>query len=91
MSETIKKENKEHTLMLDNRKKLSVTGVVEVVSATDKTIVAKTIDKTLFVVGTELRVSKLNLEETLLMVEGVVDTIKYQGQQTKGLLKRVFR
>ena len=82
---------KEHTLMLDNRKKLSVTGVVEVVSATDKTIVAKTIDKTLFVVGTELRVSKLNLEETLLMVEGVVDTIKYQGQQTKGLLKRVFR
>ena len=91
MSETIKKENKEHTLMLDNRKKLSVTGVVEVVSATDKTIVAKTIDKTLFVVGTELRVSKLNLEETLLIVEGVVDTIKYQGQQTKGLLKRVFR
>ena len=91
MSETIKKENKEHTLMLDNRKKLSVTGVIEVVSATDKTIVAKTIDKTLFVVGTELRVSKLNLEETLLMVEGVVDTIKYQGQQTKGLLKRVFR
>lgn len=93
MNDLVKKEEKtgEHTLILDNRKKLSVTGVIEVVSATDKTVIAKTKEKTLCINGRELRVSKLVLEEFFLSVEGIVDSFKYVEKQTKGLFKKVFK
>ncbi|MBR2909576.1 MAG: YabP/YqfC family sporulation protein [Clostridia bacterium] len=93
MNELAKKEEKssEHILTLENRKKLSVTGVIEVVSATDKSVIAKTKEKTLCINGSELRVSKLVLEEFFLSVEGVIDGFKYIEKQTKGLFKKVFK
>ena len=83
--------SKEHILTLEHRKKLSVSGVVEVISATEKTVVAKVLDRTLYISGQDLRVAKLVLEETLLIVEGVIDAIKYSGEQTKGFFKKVFK
>ena len=87
-----KSQEKEHahSVSLENRRKMTLTGVVEVVSATDKTIITKTLDKTINIIGTELRVAKLNLEEGLLIIEGVVDCFKYLGQ-SKGFFKKVFK
>lgn len=89
-SNQIKKEE-EHSLVLTNRKQLTVTAIKEVMSATDKTIIAKTTQNNINIVGSELRVSKLVLEEGLLMVEGNIDLIKYQQETGKGFFRRLFK
>ena len=89
---TVDKQVLNHVITIDNRKKMMLTGIVEVVSATEKTIVAKLTDKTIYILGADLRVSKLNLEETLLIVEGMIDSFKYaEISSSKGFFKRVFK
>ena len=80
-----------HSLNLEG-KRMTLTAVKEVLSATDKTILAKLSDKLIVVNGKELRVHKLNLEQALLVIEGVVESFKYQERTTsKGILKRIFK
>ena len=85
------KTNINHVVTIDNRKKMMLTAIVEVVSATDKTIIAKTSDKTINIFGGELRVAKLSLEEGVLVVEGVIDSFKYMTSTGKGVFKRLFK
>ena len=80
-----------HSLTLENRKKLTITAIVEVVSATDKCVVARTNENVLNVIGKELRVEKLSLEEGLLIVEGNIDSFKYLEQSGKSFFKRLFK
>ena len=80
-----------HSLHLEG-KRLTLTAVKEVVSATDKTILAKLSDKLIVVNGRELRVHKLNLEQALLVIEGIVESFKYQEKTSgKGFIKRIFK
>lgn len=88
----LKKVNVNHVVTIDNRKKIMMTGIIEVVSATDKAIVAKNTEKTINILGCDLRVSKLNLEEGVLIVEGVIDLFKYvEINSSKGVFKRIFK
>lgn len=87
MSET---KNNSNTITLENRKRIMVTGITEVVSQIDKAVVAKTADSLLNISGSELRVTKLNLEEGVLVVDGKIDSFKYCEAQ-KSFFKRVFK
>ena len=83
--------NSSHSLSLQ-AKTLSITAVKEVVSATDKTILAKLVDKLIIINGRDLRVHKLNLEQALLIVEGNIESFKYQGDSnSKVFFKRLFK
>ena len=93
MSEQEKDKIKQnHVVTIDNRKKMMLTGLVEVVSATDKTVLAKTGDKQVSVLGGDLRVVKLSLEEGILILEGTIDSLKYgELKSGKSLIKRIFK
>lgn len=81
-----------HMVTIENRKRMMLTGIVEVVSATDKAIVAKTADKQVNISGLELRVNKLNLEEGLLIVDGEINDLKYNTLSGgKSFFKRLFK
>ena len=81
-----------NNITLDNRKKIMVTGIVEVVSSTDKTVITKTQTHLIYINGNLLRIAKLNLEENVLIVEGEINEIKYVVKnQTKSLFKRLFK
>lgn len=81
-----------HNVMIDNNKKAVITGVIEVISSTEKAVVAKTHEHTFQIVGDNLRVSKLVLEEKLLHVEGDIVKLEYsKTMQKKNLLKRLFK
>lgn len=81
-----------HNVMIDNNKKAVITGVIEVISSTEKAVVAKTYEHTFQIVGENLRVSKLVLEEKLLHVEGDIVKLEYsKTMQKKNLLKRLFK
>ena len=86
-------ENKvNHTITLENKKRMMLTGIKEVVSQVDKSVVAKTSENMVAVSGTGLRVSKLSLEEGLLVLEGQIDGFKYMPLSSgKNFFKRIFK
>lgn len=80
-----------HGLSLDERKKLSVTAVAEVVSFDEEAIVLRTSLGTLVVQGQELKLRQLTLEGGNVAVEGKIDSLAYeQTRQTGGMLHRLF-
>lgn len=75
---------KNQTLILDNREKLSVTGVVDVESFNEESIVAVTDMGVLVIRGTELHINKLNLDSNEMVVEGDIFSLEYNdGENTK--------
>ena len=90
MSETPMGKN--HTLMLDNRRKLVLTGAVEVNGFNEETVSVKTTARTLIVKGSGLHVDKLNLETGDVTVSGTVNSLQYIGtDNSRSRLSKLFR
>ena len=80
-----------HKLTLEERGKLFVTGVDEVESFDENTVVMTTDLGTLVVQGENLHIESLSLEGGELKVTGEVDSLSYeQRQDTGGFLRRLF-
>ena len=87
-------ENKlPHHIILDARSSLSVSGVEEVESFDENTIVMVTVRGTLVVRGDSLHIEKLSLDGGDLKVEGQVDSLTYEdeGRERGGFLARLLR
>ena len=81
-----------HSVTLETRNRMLVTGVLEVLSATDKCVIIRIKDCLINTTGNNLRVAKLVLEEGLLVIDGDVESFKYQSKvQGKSFLKRLFK
>lgn len=77
-------------LLLDNRSSLAVSGVDDVLSFDDRTIVMKTALGTLSVDGDALRILKLNTDTGELFIEGHVDGMFYLDETSRGESKGIF-
>ena len=83
---------KSHTLMLDNRSKLSLTGVEDVSGFNEEAVSVRTTDGTLIIRGSGLHIDKLNLETGDVSVDGSIDSMQYLGSDSgKNKLSRLFR
>jgi sporulation protein YabP len=85
---------KNQTLLLENREKLSVTGVIDVESFNDQSIVAITDMGVLIIHGSELHINKLNLESNELIVEGDIFSLEYSDGETgksKSFFGKMFK
>ena len=82
-----------HHIVLEGRESLSVSGVEEVESFDENTIVMRTVKGTLVVRGEELHIEKLSLDGGELKVEGAVDSLSYEddGRERGSFLSRLFR
>lgn len=82
-----------HHIILENREQLSVSGVEEVESFDENTIVMVTSQGTLVVRGEDLHIEKLSLDGGDLKVEGDVDSLTYEdsGREKGGFFSRLFR
>lgn len=82
-----------HHLILEEREELSVSGVEEVESFDENTIVMVTNRGTLVVRGEELHIEKLSLDGGELRVEGVVESLTYEdgGRERGGFFARLMR
>ena len=83
-----------HHIILEEREQLSVSGVEEVESFDENTIVMLTNRGTLIVRGEELHIEKLSLDGGDLKVEGTIDSLTYEdwgGDWAGGLFARLFR
>ncbi len=82
-----------HHIMLEGRASLTVSGVEEVESFDENTIVMVTVKGTLVVRGEALHIEKLSLDGGDLKVEGMVDSLTYEdeGREKGGFLARLLR
>ena len=78
-------------LVLDARKKLTLTGATEVVSFDELAVVVKTPMGTLVIQGKDLQLKQLTPDGGQVAVEGTVTSLHYEEpRQTAGWAKRLF-
>ena len=81
-----------HSIRLDERHALSVTGVTEVERFDESSVVLATTDGMLIISGEGLNISRLSLETGELDVEGRVDRLTYaEAHPSAGFWSRLFR
>lgn len=78
-----------HKLTLTERKNMIMTGVTEVVSFDESTVVLKTNLGDLVIHGQGLQLKNLSLEGGQVAVEGTIHAFIYE-QSRKGGLRRLF-
>ena len=81
-------------LILENREKLNVTGVNDVLSFDDQVVIIETELGLLTVKGENLKINKLNIDTSEVIVEGKVDNLSYSEHQTKsegGIFGKIFK
>ena len=77
-----------HSLQLSDRKKLTMTGVEEVVSFDDTAVVLHTSLGTLVVLGRDLKLEKLSQDGGQVAVEGEISALGYQEPRAEWWLRR---
>ena len=79
-------QNKPHNLILENRKKLSISGVTDVDSFDEKTVILYTPMGELTVQGKNLHVNGLDVETGEMSVEGDIWALNYGDKDRRGSL-----
>ena len=82
-----------HNCILEDRKSLSISGVSNVGSFDEETIIAITDYGELTVKGQNLHITKLSLEVGELCIEGSINALQYADviEKSGSFLSRVFR
>lgn len=84
-----------HTVIMEGRERLSVSGVEDVESFDEETIVLYTSKGMLIVKGQNLHIEKLSLDGGDLSVEGYVDSLRYEEESGRkggeSLISRLFK
>lgn len=90
MSEMPKGKN--HTVMLDNRGKLVLTGAEDVSGFNEETVSVLTSCGQLVIKGENLHIDKLNLETGDVSVDGKINAFQYLGSgQSRSKLSKLFK
>lgn len=83
-----------HILHVEDRSRMSVTGVHDVESFNDVEVILSTDEGDLIITGEGLTISRLNIEDGQLTVGGRIDGIEYSESRTEsrgGFFARMFR
>ena len=94
MTEEKKAVKAPHSLILENRKALTATGVSNVDSFDDQTVVAYTDYGELVIKGRNLHISKLSVETGELTLSGEVGSMSYSENVSAGgggFFSKLFR
>lgn len=82
-------------LVLENREKLSVSGVNDVLSFDDQVVIIETELGMLTVKGEDLKINKLSIDTSEVIVEGNIYDLAYtdnnQERSNGSLLSKIFK
>lgn len=89
-------EDKSHRMLLDGRKKGSITGILDVISFDLKEILLKTSMGMLMIKGQDLKVTRLSVEKGEVDITGQIDSMTYSdaagyAKKTEGIIARMFK
>ncbi len=82
-----------HSLIIDGRKNISVSGVTEADNFNDEEIILYSSYGQLTIKGEDLQISVLNTESGDVTASGKVNSVSYSERSTKhqGFFSKVFR
>lgn len=93
MSEEQKNTKTVQNIILENRRKIAISGVLDVDSFDEHSIILLTDLGILEVNGADIKIEKLNLENGEISASGEFDNIEYVTDRIEkgGVLKKIFR
>lgn len=82
-------------IILENRNKLSISGVLDVLSFDDQVVILETELGLLTVKGENLRINKLSIDTSEVIVEGEISAITYSDKESEktgsSLFGKIFK
>lgn len=82
-------------LVLENRNKLTITGVLDVLSFDDQIVILETDLGLLTVKGENLRINKLSIDNSEVIIEGEISSLSYSQKTLEkkgdGILSKIFK
>ncbi len=66
-----------HSVMIENRNKVTVSGVIDVTSFDEHEIMMETTRGMMTIVGEEIKIERLSLDVGELTLEGDIDSVAY--------------
>lgn len=96
MEENKKNFNIIQNIILENREKLSVSGVKDVLSFDDQIVIVDTELGMLTIKGDNLKINKLNIDTSDVTLEGNISSLIYTGTElgkkgSNGLIGKIFK
>lgn len=95
-NKTAQKKDVVQNIILENRNKLSISGVNDVLSFDDQIVILETDLGMLTVKGDDLRINKLSIDTSEVIVEGNIYNLSYSEKQAHkstggSLLGKIFK
>ncbi|HJJ12802.1 MAG TPA: sporulation protein YabP [Clostridiaceae bacterium] len=82
-------------IVLENRERLNVTGINDILSFDDQVVILSTDLGMLTVKGNELKINKLNIDESEVKIEGNISSMSYSqnSEESKGesFFSKIFK
>lgn len=96
MEELKRTTNTFQNIVLENREKLNITGIVDVLSFDDQVIIVETELGLLTIKGEDLKINKLSIDTSDFIVEGRINSLIYSATDTnmpkgKNILSKIFK
>ena len=79
----------DENLILTNRKSLQLQGITEVIATSESNLYLKLKNTNLQITGSNITITKLDVEKGNLEANGNFDTIKYGN--SSGFLRKIFK
>lgn len=76
-------DNKIQNIILENRNRLNVTGVIDVLNFDEEIITVVTELGILIIKGSDLHLNRFNLDSTELSVEGEINSLTYSDKKVR--------
>ena len=82
-------------LILENRNKLSMSGVIDVLSFDDQLVIVETELGLLTIKGENIRINKLNIDSSEVVVEGEITSLNYSEsngeRESQSIFSKIFK
>lgn len=81
-------------LILENREKLSISGVIDVLSFDDQIVILETELGMLTIKGEDLRINKLSIDTQDVIIEGNIVSLSYSDKEERksgNILGKIFK
>ena len=83
-------------LILENREKLSISGVLDVLSFDDQVVMVETELGLLTIKGENLKINKLSIDTSEVIVEGDINSLSYSEKdlskdKSGSIISKIFR
>ena len=82
-------------LILENRGKLSISGILDVLSFDDQVIMVETELGLLTIKGENLRITKLSIDTSEVIVEGNISYLAYSNKEVEknkgSIISKIFK